>query len=198
MVLARITDTCRKHGAIIISGHHHHYSRTKMLQAVGNQQGGNPVVANGDSSKLVISEGLTMSITAGMGGYDGACNGKYWNATWMEKCVARPSDHRGAVIAVFKESDTTVGTFQYMNSLKSGEIVDEFQIQSNLPGSVTRAPTNKPTIKPTGLPTIEPTLKPTDNEEESPPKDCTPACKFELYNEKYVWIFVTSPHATCF
>lgn len=176
MVLARITDTCRKHGAIIISGHHHHYSRTKILQAVGNQQGGNPVVANGDSSKLVISEGLTMSVTAGMGGYDGACNGKYWNATWMEKCVARPSDHRGAVIAAFDESDTTIGTFQYMNSMKNGEIVDEFQIHSNLPGSGTRAPTNKPTFHPT--PKVEPTLKPTNDEEESPPKNCVTALNF--------------------
>ena len=187
-----------------------------MLQAVGSEQGDDPVPVTIDRSKLVISEGLTMSITAGMGGYDGACNGKYWNATWMEKCVARPSDHRGAVIAVFNESDTTVGTFQYMNSMKNGEIVDEFQIQSKLPGSGTRAPTNKPSNKPTGLPTnkpspqpskkglpvaetpvtkpsLEPTFKPIKEVEPTlkptNAENCIPACKYSAKDDFGLFVF---------
>jgi len=160
MVLARITDTCRKHGAIILSGHHHLYSRTKMLQSVGSESGEDPIPvddANADESKFVVSEGVTMSITTGMGGYDGGCNGKYWNATWMDRCIARPSDHRGAIIAEFEETNTRIGNFRYMNSLKNGNVVDEFQITSRLPGSKTKAPTNKPTRKPSRKPTRTPT-----------------------------------------
>eukprot|EP00535_Pseudo-nitzschia_heimii_P007824 CAMPEP_0197174330 /NCGR_PEP_ID=MMETSP1423-20130617/899_1 /TAXON_ID=476441 /ORGANISM="Pseudo-nitzschia heimii, Strain UNC1101" /LENGTH=771 /DNA_ID=CAMNT_0042623247 /DNA_START=107 /DNA_END=2419 /DNA_ORIENTATION=- len=163
MVLARITDTCRKYGAIIISGHHHLYSRTAMLQSVGSEQGKDPIPirdAREEKSKFAISEGLTMSITAGMGGYDGGCNGKYWNATWMEKCIARPSDHRGAIIAEFDEKNTRIGNFRYMNSMKSGEIADEFQITSRLPGSLSKAPTNEPSRKPTRRPTPKPTESP--------------------------------------
>jgi len=171
MVLARITDTCRKHGAIIISGHHHIYSRTYMLKSVGNDQGEDPIRVSDRSNKLYVQEGITISITAGMGGYDGACNGKYWNATWMDKCISRPSDHRGAVIAEFDEQDTRIGYFKYMNSLKDGEIVDEFQIQSKLPGSKSKAPTSspskripsrEPTESPSPEPTHEPTHKPTE------------------------------------
>ena len=163
MVLARITDTCRRYGAIIISGHHHLYSRTTMLQGVGSDKGEDPIPvsdAGVQESKLVISEGLTMSITAGMGGYDGGCNGKYWNATWMEICVARPNDHRGAIIAEFDEENTRIGNFRYMNSMKDGEIVDEFQITSRLPGSLAKAPTNEPSRKPTLRPTQKPSESP--------------------------------------
>jgi len=82
MVLARITDACRKHGAIIISGHHYLYSRTTMLQSVGSDQGDKPIPVDGydaeaDEPEFVVSEGVTMSITTGMGGHDGGCNGKY-------------------------------------------------------------------------------------------------------------------------
>jgi len=164
MTLARITDACRKHGAIIISGHHHIYSRTKMLQSVGSDSGEDPIPVDGaevDGSNLVISEGVTMSITTGMGGFDGGCNGKYWNATWMHNCIARPSDHRGAVIAEFAEKNTRIGNFRYMNSIKNGNVVDEFQIISRLPGSRTKAPTNRPSVQPTRKPTRKPTHEPT-------------------------------------
>jgi hypothetical protein len=70
MILAGITDACRKHGALIISGHHHVYSRTKMLQSVGGPRGDEDVlVADADTdtgqSSYVLEEGLTMSITTG-------------------------------------------------------------------------------------------------------------------------------------
>ena len=173
MVLARITDACRKHGAIIISGHHHLYSRTKMLKSVGSQSDEDPIPVNdidADESSFVISEGLTMSITTGMGGYDGGCNGKYWNATWMDRCIARPKDHRGAVIAEFEEENTRIGTFRYMNSMMNGKVVDEFQITSRLPGSDTKKnqptkdPTNRPSRKATRRPTRKPTESPTTPE----------------------------------
>lgn len=170
MVLARITDACRKHGAIIMSGHQHIYSRTKMLKSVGTESGEDPIPVDGtnaDKSTFVVSEGLTMSITTGMGGYDGACNGKYSNATWMDKCISRPSDHRGAVIAEFDEKDTRIGTFRYMNSLRDGNIVDEFRITSKLSGSVNNA-TKDPSSKPSRRPTRTPTDSPTESETGTP------------------------------
>mmetsp|Transcript_18366 Transcript_18366/g.42155 ORF Transcript_18366/g.42155 Transcript_18366/m.42155 type:complete len:565 (-) Transcript_18366:72-1766(-) len=173
MVLARITDTCRKHGAIIVSGHHHMYSRTTMLKGVGTEGGEDPIPVDvtkyTEKSNFVIQEGLTMAITAGMGGYDGACNGPYWNATWMDKCISRPSDHRGAIIAEFDENDTRIGTFRYMNSMMNGKVVDEFQITSRLPASKpTRSPTGKPTESPTAVETAKPTPRPTRPPTSSP------------------------------
>jgi hypothetical protein len=187
MVLARITDTCRKHGAIIISGHHHIYSRTYMLKSVGSDQGEDPIRVSDRSNKLYVQEGITISITAGMGGYDGSCNGKYWNATWMDKCISRPSDHRGAVIAEFDEQDTRIGYFKYMNSLKDGEVVDEFQIQSKLPGSNSKAPTSSPSKrKPSREPTESPSPEPTHDPTHLPTERANPtrkpsAGKFLLY-----------------
>jgi len=186
MVLARITDVCRKHGAIIFSGHHHVYSRTKILQSVGSDQGDDPIPSDDSDAKksnFTISEGLTMSITTGMGGYDGACNGNYWNATWMDKCIGRGSDHRGAVIAEFKDSDTRIGIFKYMNSLKDGAVADEFQITSGLPGAKTRIPTNNPSPEPTRTlsdsptspePSFRPTRKPSAKPESRPSPAPTP------------------------
>lgn len=176
MVLDRITDACRKHGAIIISGHHHLYSRTKMLQSVGSESGKDPVPVSGtgnDKFNFVVSEGLTMSITTGMGGYDGGCNGKYWNATWMDRCIASLSDHRGAIIAEFDEKDTTIGMFQYLNSMKNGDVVDEFQITSRLPGSISKAPTRRPSPKPSPKPTQEPTRDPTREPTHEPTEEPT-------------------------
>ena len=181
MDLARITDACRKHGAIIMSGHQHIYSRTKMLKSVGTESGEDPIPVDGtnaDKSTFVVSEGLTMSITTGMGGYDGACNGKYSNATWMDKCISRPSDHRGAVIAEFDEKDTRIGTFRYMNSLRDGNIVDEFQITSKLSGSVNRA-TKDPSSKPSRRPTRAPTESPTESETRTPAPRLTRKPSFE-------------------
>jgi hypothetical protein len=163
MALSGITDACRRHGALIISGHHHIYSRTKLLHGVGGPQGDEEIlVANPNNSiqrrnaiaTNVVSEGTTMSITVGMGGYDSSCNGKYWNASWMEICVASLENHRGAVIAEFDAETPWTGTFRYMNSLANAEIVDEFVLRSRLPGwNTTFAPTASPTMEPTETPT---------------------------------------------
>jgi hypothetical protein len=152
MELSGLTDTCRRYGALIINGHHHLYSRTKLLQNVGGPDGTENVtvanspnsseaIKNGDSSTakstisaFVVSEGVTMSITVGMGGYDSSCDGKYVNASWMELCVASLEGHRGAVIAEFGEATPWTGTFQYLNSMAEAEVVDEFMLTSRLPG----------------------------------------------------------------
>jgi hypothetical protein len=143
MALSGITDTCRKYGAIIVSGHHHLYSRTKLLQSVGGPTGEEPVlvadasdssVNTGSKSVAIIQEGVTMSLTVGMGGYDSSCNGKYANAAWMATCVASLKEHRGAVIAEFNHATPWTGTFQYLNSLDNAAIVDEFVLTSRLPG----------------------------------------------------------------
>ena len=143
MELSGITDACRRHGALLINGHHHLYSRTKLLRNVGGPDGTeNITVANGPknyvkintTTALVVREGVTMSITTGMGGYDSSCNGKYADASWMKLCVASFEDHRGAVIAEFDEAKPWIGKFQYLNSLAQGAVVDEFVLTSRLPG----------------------------------------------------------------
>jgi hypothetical protein len=75
-----------------------------------------------------------MSITVGMGGYDGSCNGKYANASWMERCIASRRDHRGAVIAYFDEEEPWKATFIYKNSIANETVEDEFTLVSQLPG----------------------------------------------------------------
>jgi len=139
MILSGITDSCRRHGALIVNGHQHLYSRTKMLQNVGGPAGNETVlvaesVNDTNQSSYIISEGVTMSITVGMGGYDASCDGIYANADWMELCVASLLDHRGAVIAEFHEETPWTGTFKYLNSLADAKVVDEFQLTSRLPG----------------------------------------------------------------
>jgi len=134
MELSGITDACRKHGAIIFNGHHHLYSRTKMLQGVGGPMGDESIVVAPDSQQNILQEGSTMSVTVGMGGYDGACNGKYASASWMHTCVASWDQHRGAVIAEFDGKNPSRGTFRYLNSLADGSVVDQFELISRLPG----------------------------------------------------------------
>jgi hypothetical protein len=143
MSLSGITDACRRHGALIISGHHHLYSRTKILQGVGGPTGEEPIsifdstdsIARMDGKNISkIREGVTLSLTVGMGGYDSSCNGKYVDAPWMEICVASLGDHRGAVIAEFDKQTPWTGTFKYLNSLDDAAVVDEFVLTSRLPG----------------------------------------------------------------
>jgi hypothetical protein len=140
MGLSGITDTCRRYGALIVSGHHHLYSRTTLLQSVGGPTGEEPIEIS-DSMATIngqnvpkIQEGVTLSLTVGMGGYDSSCNGKYVDAPWMEICVASLREHRGAVIAEFDSQTPWTGTFKYMNSLEKATVVDEFILTSRLPG----------------------------------------------------------------
>ncbi|KAG7342138.1 hypothetical protein IV203_007230 [Nitzschia inconspicua] len=156
MTLSGITDACRRHGAIIVSGHHHLYSRTKLLDSVGGETGEEPVTVRNSSDSSVtfnnnnasiIQEGVTVSLTVGMGGYDSSCNGQYVDSPWMEICVASLMDHRGAVIAEFDEETPWTGTFQYLNSMDNAMVVDEFVLTSRLPGwnSTVRLSTEAPT-----------------------------------------------------
>jgi hypothetical protein len=143
MSLSGITDACRRHGALIISGHHHLYSRTKVLKGVGGPIGEEQIAIDDASDSVAridekdvpkIREGVTLSLTVGMGGYDSSCNGKYVDAFWMEKCVASHRDHRGAVVAEFHSHTPWTGTFKYMNSLDNAAVVDKFVLTSRLPG----------------------------------------------------------------
>ena len=163
--LSRITDLCRKYGAILISGHHHLYSRTELLTNVGGPSGtediqyigptfvtsSNSINSSTNTSyssnstttmpSYTITEGTTMSITTGMGGYDSTCTGQYWNASWMNTCITSHQHHRGAVIMELLPSSNTnnnnnnnnnIAKFQYLNSITEPEyrIEDEFQIIS--------------------------------------------------------------------
>lgn len=143
MSLSGITDACRRYGAIIVSGHHHLYSRTKVLESVGDVSGEDPIpvghsnhssISMDEKNASIIREGLTLSLTVGMGGYDSSCDGKYVNASWMATCVASLREHRGAVIAQFDPDTPWTGTFQYLNSLDNAAVVDEFVLTSRLPG----------------------------------------------------------------
>jgi len=121
-----ITDACRRHGALIISGHHHIYARTKMLETVGGKSS-DPLISE---DQEIITEGRTMSIVVGNGGYKGNCDGKHSKEKWFHICKGGKRD-RGAVIATFDENEGQRATFQYKNSL-SGIVEDRFEIESNL------------------------------------------------------------------
>ena len=140
-----ITDTCRKHGALIISGHHHIYSRTKLLSSVGGRNGREDVVSH--SNQREIRPGRTMSLTVGMGGYGGRCNGKFANAPWMEQCITG-GQFRGAVIAEFDDDDPRRAIFRYKNSMADDEILDEWRLFSRLAAPPTPPPTSPPTLRP--------------------------------------------------
>jgi uncharacterized surface protein with fasciclin (FAS1) repeats len=168
MELSAITDACRRHGALIFSGHHHIYSRTKMLEGVGGPNGKDEVIVSTENED-VIQEGVTTSITVGMGGYDGNCDGKYKDSAWMHTCVASLNQHRGAVIAEFDDADPRRGTFTYRNSMSDGVIVDQFILKSQvniLPPKSTPQPSSSPstttieTLAPTETPINFPTYSP--------------------------------------
>lgn len=158
MRLAAITEACRQHGALIISGHNHIYSRSKLLKSVGGSDGTGPIEPHPNQDTTTLDMGRTMSIVVGMGGYDGVCNGEYISEPWMVTCIASRLDHRGAVIAEFDESDPTKGHFKYMNSRQNGRVEDEFTLVSNLHESLV-GPTARPTPSPTSRPTPSPTTQ---------------------------------------
>uniref|UniRef100_A0A7S1BKU4 Calcineurin-like phosphoesterase domain-containing protein n=1 Tax=Corethron hystrix TaxID=216773 RepID=A0A7S1BKU4_9STRA len=86
MRLFGIVDACRKHGALIISGHYHIYGRTKMLKSVGSDEL-YPIVSD-DENQNKVMENQTMSIVVGNGGYTGRCDGINEGSSWMEICLA--------------------------------------------------------------------------------------------------------------
>jgi uncharacterized surface protein with fasciclin (FAS1) repeats len=159
MELSAITDTCRRHGALIFSGHHHIYSRTKMLESVGGTSGTDEVIVSRENQD-VLQEGVTMSITVGMGGYDGNCDGKYKDSSWMHTCVASLNQHRGTIIAQFDDEDPRIGTFTYLNSMADGSIVDQFILKSEIntfPSTSVLQPSMSPTT--ITVDTLAPTSK---------------------------------------
>lgn len=163
MILSGITDACRSHGAIIVNGHHHMYSRTKVLAGVGSSSGEEPIEIADNQN--VIEEGVTLSLTVGMGGYDGSCNGKYKDAAWIAECVASARNHRGAVIAEFDEETPYKGTFRYLNSLANASVVDEFVLESKINERITVSPTERPSSdSPSTTPTLNPSSAPSSNE----------------------------------
>jgi len=129
MLLSGITDACRRHGALIISGHHHIYTRTKMLNSVGGSDDDYPIAS---VKQKVLKQNHTMSIGTGNGGYKGSCDGRYDGRSWMQTCIGGKSE-RGAVIATFNDDRPWEASFMYKNSI-TGEVKDRFKLVSKLPG----------------------------------------------------------------
>ncbi len=89
-----VYETCRRHGALITTGHEHAYSRTHLVTAFQD-----PVQAD-PAAPLVVRDGATVGWVSGIGGSsvrDQHRDDPHWASIWTKDQGAAP----GALICTF-------------------------------------------------------------------------------------------------
>jgi 3',5'-cyclic AMP phosphodiesterase CpdA len=89
-----VYETCRKHGALISTGHEHAYSRTHLVTAFKDDVTADP------AAPLVVRDGATVGWVSGIGGSSVRAqhnDGPHWASIWTESQEAAP----GALICTF-------------------------------------------------------------------------------------------------
>jgi hypothetical protein len=122
-----VYETCREHGAIILTGHEHSYARTHLMSNFELTQ-----VAS-TANTLVLEPGKTFCTVAGLGGKDirnwdrGANENPWWAA-----CAAEDNGvDYGALLCTFNlDGDARRAACQFSDI--SGRTWDSFLIESTL------------------------------------------------------------------
>lgn len=117
-------ETCRKHGAQIITAHEHSYARTHLMSDIKNQ------VVAGTSNNLVLEPGKSFVTVAGLGGKsirDQARN----DAWWAKIYTATQNAKDGAVFCTYNvENNPRKAKCVFKNV--EGTIIDDYTVESKL------------------------------------------------------------------
>ena len=109
-------ETCRKKGAIIVTGHEHSYSRTHLLSDMSQQ-----TIAD-KSSEFTIEKGKTFAVVTGLGGMSIRPQQRKGN-WWASIYTATQGATYGALFGTFYDDKA----YFYFKNIK-GEIIDRFTI----------------------------------------------------------------------
>ena len=135
-----VYETCREHGAIVLTGHEHSYSRTHLMSDFEGT-----VVASTDNT-LVLEPGKTFAAVAGLGGKDiRNWDGGAEENPWWAVCAASDNGvNYGALLCTFNvNGDPRLATCSFTDV--SGRVWDTFNIRSNLSGTTAHA--GAPTVR---------------------------------------------------
>jgi 3',5'-cyclic AMP phosphodiesterase CpdA len=119
----QVYDVCRKHGAIIYTGHEHSYERTHLMSSFEHS------TISSYSNTLEVSPGKTFASVVGLAGKDI----RPWrfnleqNPWWAAKASLDNGVNFGAVLCVFENGFRAKCEFRDIN----GVVWDEYTIISN-------------------------------------------------------------------
>ena len=96
-----VYDICRKHGAIIATGHDHSYARTHLMSNFENQI----IASSTNASSVVIERGKSFAFVAGLGGFSmvpwqNKSNLYPW---WASTATVSNGANYGALFCIFNE-----------------------------------------------------------------------------------------------
>lgn len=124
-------DVCRKHGAIITTGHEHSYSRTKRMSSFQEF-----TVSQDQDDTIVLREGYSLAWVSGIGGIpirdaDPSLEANAWWASTAAKVGTATSASYGAVICKFNLNGELRRAL-CETKLVDGRIIDSFYLASDL------------------------------------------------------------------
>jgi hypothetical protein len=122
-------EMCRKHGAMVVTGHEHHYARTFLLSSFQQQT----IVSNDTQAPLLLKEGQSFLVVSGVGGKSIF----HWNNTlredpWWAAAHARNDGlNFGALICKFNYNGQKDRAFCYFKQIDS-VVLDSFLVISQV------------------------------------------------------------------
>ncbi|KAJ3363390.1 hypothetical protein HDU91_003013 [Kappamyces sp. JEL0680] len=149
-----VYDVCRKHGAIIFTGHEHSYERTHLLSSFEAQT----IVSN--SSTLHVSPGYSFASVVGLGGKDIRVwkNDLQLNPWWAATGAADNGINYGALLCTFHFKGTPLAAECAFQDIDGVEW-DRFRIELSPPDKeqhlVSVAPRSKLLEVPVAMPGIK-------------------------------------------
>lgn len=117
-------ETCRKHGAMIITAHEHSYSRTHLMSGMQT-----PTVAS-TGSNLVLEPGKSYVTVTGLGGKSirGQARSDQW---WAKIYTSDQNAKSGALFCTFHvDGNPRKAKCSFKNT--AGEVVDDYTVESKL------------------------------------------------------------------
>lgn len=119
-------ETCRQHGAVIVTAHEHSYARTHLLSDFAEQ-----TVSDTDG-EYALNQGQTIAVVSGLGGHSirvglqELVNKPWWGATYN----ANDNATFGAFFCAFGDSTTNHATCYFKDI--NGYVPDRFELVSGL------------------------------------------------------------------
>lgn len=117
-------ETCRKHGAAIITAHEHSYSRTHLMSDIKNQ------VMASNTNHLILEPGKSFVTVSGLGGK--SIRAQERNDPWWAKIYTSNQDAKeGALFCTYHiENNPRKAKCVFKNV--AGEIIDDYTVESRL------------------------------------------------------------------
>ena len=126
-----VYDTCRKHGAMIITGHEHSYARTRMMSNFAQQEVSEQMHQHDYNNVMLMTPGRSFAVVSGISGY----GMRHWNEShihdpWWASLGALDNDFDfGALLCEFFVNNNSHEARCDFKDIR-GRVLDSFKLIS--------------------------------------------------------------------